>query len=462
MQVMANSFPSEKVPLAFDPTGRTNETNTTLEQKIEIPSSRVESPTKTLENGISPSETIDSALLCAMRDTRERHALLRLEQTMVSFMREETTGYIEVGGVQNSIVKSPSGNIDSNIATNNNTLRQTSFQRCCLHRLADRFGIVRENLPSGMIRLVKVKESCIPSQLLIDLSPADYEESSSQQGVDGLATKLADNANISTTTTTAKPRKMKIMKRSSSGVGSSNSLNKSSSSAEKALSRGRKKLSEKEKAYAEARARIFNEQASSGGGETAAATTTTTTTTSDDVDGKVPVANEAPVLLAPLVEQHITASSSSSSSLPTVNHSESCEDVKIAASKNKATYRNRQQEAADPDFQRLHSSSSLQQQYDAAYVAAPPQQQQFTGYNPHAQQFYPSSSQAAQQYYPPTTSQQQHYAGYAAAMAAEGGEAYYNTTTNPYYARSNSLSRTSSTGSTRADVNNLEEFPSLG
>ena len=107
-----------------------------------------------------------------MRDPRERHALLRLEQTMIDFMKEETTGYIEVGGPNNSIVISPRGNIGKNEATCL-TGRPTSFQRCYLHRLADRFGIVRETNDNGMIRLIKIKgESSIPSRLLIDLEPS--------------------------------------------------------------------------------------------------------------------------------------------------------------------------------------------------------------------------------------------------------------------------------------------------
>ena len=69
--------------------------------------------------------------------------------------------------------------------------RQTSFQRCCLHRLADRFGIVRETNEQGMIRLVKVKESAIPSQLLIDLRPSDYEEKQQQSDSD---TRTVDQA----------------------------------------------------------------------------------------------------------------------------------------------------------------------------------------------------------------------------------------------------------------------------
>merc|ERR1712154_401763 len=46
----------------------------------------------------------------------------------------------------------------------------TSFQRCLLHRLADRFGILREagSLMDGSIRLVKQKESQIPKKLLLD------------------------------------------------------------------------------------------------------------------------------------------------------------------------------------------------------------------------------------------------------------------------------------------------------
>jgi len=176
-------------------------------------------------------DRIDSALLSALCDQRERKGLLRLEQVLIDFMNERTTGYIEVGGPNNSIVTG--GQTGGRLSAGASALggggnggggddsrgRQTSFQRLCLHRLADRFNIVRENATSswsaspffpqqtsatavveeqnspsancmspssavvpGLIRLVKVKSSRIPPHLLIDLDVSNYNYSDGPVG----------------------------------------------------------------------------------------------------------------------------------------------------------------------------------------------------------------------------------------------------------------------------------------
>jgi len=184
-----------------------------------------------------PLSQVDTALLSALRDARMRTGLLKLERVLVSFMKERGVGYIEVGGPNNCIViagqsggttttttttgagngeakqvtppppapqsvESPgAGRNGANTAGTSSiiegtwpagqpfpTARQTSFQRLCLHRLADRFNIVREAastplpIPENergpgmfiptLIRLVKTKESRIPPVLLIDLNVA--------------------------------------------------------------------------------------------------------------------------------------------------------------------------------------------------------------------------------------------------------------------------------------------------
>ena len=63
--------------------------------KNKIPDSRVDS--------------IDSALLAALRDPRERLGLLKLEQCLVDFCtKQPLDAFIDVGGPYNSIVISPS------------------------------------------------------------------------------------------------------------------------------------------------------------------------------------------------------------------------------------------------------------------------------------------------------------------------------------------------------------------
>jgi hypothetical protein len=389
----------------------------------EIPSFYVESSTESCENGIS---TIDSALLCAMRDARERHGLLRLEQVMIDFIKEETSGYIEVGGANNSVVYSPSGTIISGKSTSlDGGGRQTSFQRCCLHRLADRFGIVRETNEQGMIRLVKVKESAIPSQLLIDLRPSDYEEQQSDS-VRGLTTKLSD------TSIGNKPmQKMKIMKRNSSSLGSSSSL-KSEKGASSKNNNKSKKWSDKEKAYAEARARIFAESAASG--EPVVASDAGRV----NGDAKFPAATPE--------------RTSSSRSLPTIVAettatlpSADTDDDRIT--RNKATYRNRQEEENDPDFQRLSSSASSSLH---GYGVSDAYGQQY-GYNPQQQHFYPASAG---------------YATYPQQGYAVGGETFYPAPQQQQGRLSVMMRRqdsaVSDAANSKTDVNNLDEFPSLG
>lgn len=165
-----------------------------------------------------PLEDVDSALLSALCDARERKALFRLEQVMIDFMKDNSSASMQVGGALNSIVLKQESGVSassSNIAgeapdgkttgavsqglqdlqyQQQRGLRQTSFQRLILHRLADRFNILREQInnnnftnnsnerglvdvggqqhPSfspGLIRLVKTAESCVPSNRLIDI-----------------------------------------------------------------------------------------------------------------------------------------------------------------------------------------------------------------------------------------------------------------------------------------------------
>jgi hypothetical protein len=423
---------------------------------------------------------VDSALLSALRDKRERMALLRLEKNLIDFMNEKNCGFMEVGGPFNNIViRGASGgfgdnsNSGSNNNTNSNTAsadgmaggvqqhmqsgggmgggggmnmngysnamnmndngregRQTSFQRLCLHRLADRFNIVRQsnmhsnntnsNTPyvPNLIRLVKVKESRIPTVKLINLDMADYETSHTQNipqdrgdsfegggyGVRGITDHLngthLDNSNngppgtgsnngtnTGTSTSSGKKSKKKekvkkIMKRSPNS--SSGSLNKSADSSTK---RRGKKLSEKEKAYAEARARIFNTQESS----TSNVNPNSNSTNLDGSDHANSTTNDINVDAASsafALESTVSAESASASPdrLSPVSPNNTNSTVAAAATRqsppeaavnyydestnahsnvhvpaaakggaeSKVLWRNRQQEASDPDFRRAH------------------------------------------------------------------------------------------------------------
>lgn len=54
-------------------------------------------------------DVVDSALLSALRDPRERLALLKLEQVLIDFQEKQPNDpYIDVGGPYNTLVVSPS------------------------------------------------------------------------------------------------------------------------------------------------------------------------------------------------------------------------------------------------------------------------------------------------------------------------------------------------------------------
>jgi len=299
--------------------------------QIPIPSSRTEATVERLKNGTS----VDSALLSAMRDDRERVAVLRCEKTMIEFIKATEIQEMDVGGPFNStIVGLPSQ------PPKQGQGRQTSFQRCWLHRLADRFGIVRESISPEWIRCKKTLDSAIPSQLLIDLEPADYSLSENNTA------QLMPTSNTNTTGNKTK-RKMKIMKRSAS-TSSANSENGNCKPSRAISKKG--SLTDKEKKYAEARARIFN-----GG----------------DVNGETPISRKVVVPPTPKTEDESRPAAATMGGI------------------SKVTWRNRQQEENDSDFQRgvmYAAAGQQQQQQQQSYAGYYPQQQQQPYY--YDQQYY--------------------------------------------------------------------------
>lgn len=268
----------------------------------------------------NPMEEVDAALLSALCDGRERKALLRLEQGMVDFMKDKSSGCMEVGGAFNAIALNLY-TFDGEMATaegqmplvsqqgqqelqnqQQRGLRQSSFQRLILHRLADRFNIMREqiyhpfggagndrvfmgtgaqqNFSPGLIRLVKTDESLIPSHLLIDIEmpllndfkkpltrsigggPDNSREEDAKYITENMALTTLEAQTPVAITSNKKSKKMVIMKR----VDSSGDCGGNFDSMGKQKGKLRKnKLSEK--AYEEARARIFGPSESSGDNE---------------------------------------------------------------------------------------------------------------------------------------------------------------------------------------------------
>ena len=291
-----------------------------------------------------PDGTIDSALTSALRDPRERLGLLKLEQAMIDFLKS-SDGYIEVGGPYNSFVVSPTSGIVSGQSTAFDR-PQTTFQRCILHRLADRFCIAREtgSIFEGYIRLVKLKDSKIPKRLLVDLDPSEYgtplaETSKSLESVTIVGSSNSSNQSVFFVGSKSRNRKMKIMKRDSSGDSFKSSSNGSDS---RSTPRKGRNFSDKEKAYAEARARIFSDQQAESGPSLAAFTSTSR--------APLPATTPPASMSQPL--QHGNRSFASIDDGTTSENEERSRAPSANSTVSKATWRNRRKEENDPDFQR--------------------------------------------------------------------------------------------------------------
>jgi len=334
---------------------------------------------------------IDSALLCAMRDGRERTALWKVEHALVDFMNKPHCQYLEVGGLGNSIVLGPSRqhipHCDTT-STSSTTTYATKFQRCWLHRLADRFRIVRTNgiLLEGAIRLLKTPQSRIPTVLLYDLPESDYIDRDGVGGTldDDMMARVSDTTTtstiITTTTTTTPPPpptttttspdipmgKLKIMKRKNGNNHKSvPSKQTDDTKGHLLLRKASSSISEKEKAYEQARARIFSEEQSTSDSTTHTSATTTgpqsSSSCTDNNNNNNNNNNSCHDIVTPS-----TATHTSSSPLRTVNANQQQSDDSPATTDNntnfpihnknntpnKAVYRNYMDEVCDPDFRR--------------------------------------------------------------------------------------------------------------
>jgi hypothetical protein len=487
---------------------------------FEIPSGTAKLQQKGMSNATAPQvkpqvpvPEIDSALVAAMKDDRERVALWRLETTLCEFLdtnKNNTAGaWLEVGGPWNSIVVTdPTLNqklsLKQQAPQAQHAGRQTSFQRCLVHRLADRFGIVRETgqVLEGSIRLIKLADSKIPVPLLQDLDLNAYSAASASavSGVDSLSRQLASqtlqpkcttNSKTNTTNTTStntngtgsKPRKMKIMKRSSKSSGSLSSprnLQTQTSSTSSGGGRRQSDFSEKEKAYAEARARIFSDESSSqttgtgtnasassstanvqqqqplqqmNGADTAASETNRSSNNSNNHQNN-PSNSALPTSRSSSIDSRISGSNhgtfygnhiNNNNNAPALATSSSAAAnivpaVHVQQDNRKAVYRNFAQEAADPDFQR-----------GAAAVVFQPAYYDYTsGVNAAANTF--SGAGAVHATLQLQQQQQQHYGPYGMAAAASSpalpSTSYYNNATTNNHAATGSYAQAHAQGPT--------------
>jgi hypothetical protein len=256
----------------------------------------------------------------------------------------------------------------------------------------------------GLIRLVKIKESRVPTVKLINLDLTLYEQSTIPQdrsdgfGVVGISERLAvtDLQEGISGKKSKKKERVKIMKRSSSsGLGGNGKSDKSNSSKQKG-----KKLSDKEKAYAEARARIFNSNESSvnslGGSEhvdneivispPGSANRSADTSPVSGNSANAPANQKATYLVPSQVVSADTGEQIVTTSRTKYAKRDNLPAAATGGAASKVLWRNREQEASDPDFQCRHHPGMLQVmpghiQYQQQYA---PQ----NGMNPAAANFH--------------------------------------------------------------------------
>lgn len=171
----------------------------------------------------SDDEPLDSAVLEALRNPRERMNVLNAENSILNFVRSGES-IMEIPPISNS------------------------FRRLIIYRVAQRFRLTHGTSGDGGILLYRTSESHVPQQLLIDMkitnNSAQSQESSQQQG-SSIAQAGPDMSSM--TSGDGKPKKLLVMRREGG-------TNKSEKKEER---RQQPSVDEREKAYAEARARIF-------------------------------------------------------------------------------------------------------------------------------------------------------------------------------------------------------------
>lgn len=342
---------------------------------------------------VSPGE-IDSALCAGLKDPRERANLFRLEQCYIDFCNS-TSLWMDVGGAYNRMIlmgPSASGEESARLQQPSNLPgHQTSFHRLLVHRLADRFFIRRESRGITCIRLFKCPETAIPAVLVQNLDPAIYyppeENSVTSNSYPSINDSQAiDPSQAATSSLSEKqpsekqPRKKVLMKKKTGNnvvlqrrphlnTQQSQSSDNSSEIKSKDCGNSADLMEARERAYAEARARIFNEGENTadaeGIGETASATPLNI---ADDGDVGVVESMTNLTIHNNLSQQRIadTAECPGEEGTPAMD------------ADRKAVYRNRAEEAADPDFQRARTRAVVVQTPMSGPVAA---------YNNH---FYPS------------------------------------------------------------------------
>jgi len=337
----------------------------------------------------STGKEVDSALLSGLRDTRERLGLLKLEQVFIDFCNDPSLSQLDIGGPMNASVIRSFPDQQSEYVPNSPPLMMapmkpaTTFQRCLLHRLADRFSIGRQTQENGYIRVLKTPSTKVPSILLLHLKPSEFSSTSTNgfgddqqdgmsSGVDGSITDgmSTPKGTVLPKGNVGKSKKMKIMKRQTVGMSTT-----STTKGPKTKSTSITGQTDKERQYAEARARIFQQSQEDAwkegvmGDDTTTSTSSLTSTVSafntaapnPNPAGDPTASTATPMMVEyPKLEPSTfhsaaggrTASTNTAAAAASSSTTITTNDPPPMQLSSKATYRNRQAEQADPDFQR--------------------------------------------------------------------------------------------------------------
>uniref|UniRef100_A0A7S1FRP1 SUZ domain-containing protein n=1 Tax=Corethron hystrix TaxID=216773 RepID=A0A7S1FRP1_9STRA len=245
-----------------------------------------------------------------------------------------------------------------------------SFQNLFLHLLTSYilFSPVRIKVVN-LIRLVKTKDSHIPSQLLIDLDLSEQGLKDDMNGIASLARSMSSSSlevSGATKLTLQKQlnsgKKMMIMKRNNKDPRTSRKNESKSDGKKKKHNLKGKKMDEKEKAYAEVRARIFGE--SSGSTRNSSGTSSPPTRSSPGIASSPPL----PEPQSQLIESDAQSSKREPRNTRMSSHNNNLNDTSRegdGGNVTKARYRNRMQEENDPDFRR--GRVAVPMQYGHAY-----------------------------------------------------------------------------------------------
>ncbi|ETV68792.1 hypothetical protein H257_15355 [Aphanomyces astaci] len=305
----------QKAPSPLSVDGHQHPPLTSASSSVSSPVSRA---TATAVSLLSP---LDPVLVAALENSRERLTLLQFEDQIVTFLKNPREHELVLPSL-------------------------SSYHRLIVHRLAERCHLEHQTAdyyhatgydPNAVrvVTLFKTPRCAVPSILLIDLA--------------------ADTAPpLPTHHTPAHPPKIMSRKK---GAGTAHKHHKTP-----AASSDPRSMQDREKAYAEARARIFGDEAAPDKGvasvpPTASASSAAANQPSSTKSPAAPSTRPTPT------SKHLQQPQHGATTHPHHHHAPHQQDWK----QSKAQYRDRQKELNDPDFARHHQPRGPPPSYTQSY-----------------------------------------------------------------------------------------------